>query len=66
MDLVNSHSMRDMMYGLEDGSVSTSNTMIKESYVFGRVGLFVCSSVCPQDYLKSNERICLILILRET
>ena len=41
---------------------STVNTFSKEGYVFGRVGLFVCLFVRQQDYLKSNERICVKLL----
>ena len=29
----------------------------KGGYVFGRIGLFVCLSVCGQDYSKSYEWI---------
>ena len=50
-----------VLCGVEDGSVSIANTVIKLSYVLGRVGLFVCMFVClfvrPQDYLQSHERI---------
>ena len=33
-----------------------------ECYVFVRVGLFVCLSVRPSDYLKNKEQICIKLL----
>ena len=47
-----------VLCGVEDGSVSIANTVIKLSYVLGRVGLFVglfvCSSVHRITYKVMN------------